>query len=336
MSNTIKYSEGSESLALNKGNWWIGTGDSNKGPTVESGYWNAINPPDGGYTVYLNKETNGPSIHSITSDENLISFTNKISGNNYTTVAECLVYYQTQDDKLCVNREYENIVTDGLVFNVDAGYLPSYPISGTTWYDLSGNRYDGSLINSPAYSSGNMDFGGTNSYISFGSDLNFNFTNFSVSIWAKSPTNIKGNTGFPIHVTNLIGKGNWNSRSCWALGYRSSSSLPANTIIFFSGMDWYSGPSYSVDLFDLSLWNNFVGVATPSDQKLYLNGELVSTVITTKRTSITNVEDFQIGRSSYISRFFDGKISSAQIYNKELTDSEVLQNYNAQKGRFGL
>jgi len=93
MSNPIKYSTGSETLALNKGNFYIGTGDVGKGPTSTTGYYNGITPPSGGYTIYLNKATGGPSIYTCTNDTELISLTNSIAGTSYTTANECLVYF---------------------------------------------------------------------------------------------------------------------------------------------------------------------------------------------------------------------------------------------------
>ena len=55
MPNAIKYNVSAETLALKKGNFWIGTGDVSKGPTSNTGYYNGITPPSGGYTIYLNK-----------------------------------------------------------------------------------------------------------------------------------------------------------------------------------------------------------------------------------------------------------------------------------------
>jgi len=51
------------------------------------------------------------------------------------------VYYAGQTDKICTNREYEGIVTDGLVLNLDAGFIPSYPKSGVFWGDISTNNH---------------------------------------------------------------------------------------------------------------------------------------------------------------------------------------------------
>lgn len=117
MANPIKYNTGSESRALNKGNWWIGTGDISKGPTASTGFWNGYDVPAGGYVVYLNKASNGPSIYAPANDAELISLTNQIANTSYTTVNECFTYFAGQDDKMVVNRNYENIVTDGLVLD---------------------------------------------------------------------------------------------------------------------------------------------------------------------------------------------------------------------------
>jgi hypothetical protein len=107
MPNAIKYNVSAETLALKKGNFWIGTGDVGKGPTSSTGYYNGITPPSGGYTIYLNKASGGPSIYTVTNDAQLISLTNTIAGASYTTVNECLVYFAGQTDKMCVNRDYE-------------------------------------------------------------------------------------------------------------------------------------------------------------------------------------------------------------------------------------
>ena len=73
MPNAIKYNVSAETLALKKGNFWIGTGDVSKGPTSNTGYYNGITPPSGGYTIYLNKANNGPSIYTVTNDAQLIN-----------------------------------------------------------------------------------------------------------------------------------------------------------------------------------------------------------------------------------------------------------------------
>ena len=65
MPNSIKYNTSAETLALKKGDFYIGTGDVSKGPTSTTGYYDGITPPAGGYTIYLNKAGNGPSINHL-------------------------------------------------------------------------------------------------------------------------------------------------------------------------------------------------------------------------------------------------------------------------------
>jgi len=318
MSNTIKYSEGSESLALNKGNWWIGTGDSNKGPTVESGYWNAINPPDGGYTVYLNKETNGPSIHSITSDENLISFTNKISGNNYTTVAECLVYYQTQDDKLCVNKEYENIVTDGLVLNLDAGYVPSYPTSGTTWYDLSGGGNDGSLVNGPTYSGGSMVFDGTDDWLNV--PITLNAGNFTYETVMKQ----FGSTSYQIFAAGTGGPSNGGTN---IQAFVNSSGGLVNLYAPVGGSGWKWGTYDNTGNFTATTNVNYhiVVVNLDTTWKIYVNGNLVGDIDSFVPTVGNRVG---IARNAMqAANDTSSQVSLVKIYNRALSSAEILQNF---------
>ncbi len=204
--------------------------------------------------------------------------------------------------------------------------------------DYSGNKNNSQqlqLISTPQWTndskvgSGAYKFDGVGNYIDFG-NTNFDYPEFTVSLWAKSITNLSTNPGFPIHVTNLIGNGNWNNANNWYIGYKSSSSDPATHLSFAYGISWSAGPSYSVNNYDLSQWNNFVGVATPTTQKLYINGKLVSTVNTT-HASVASSYNLQIGRSSYSSRFFNGSIDDVQIYSRALSAEEINLNYELTK-----
>jgi hypothetical protein len=84
-----------------------------------------------------------------------------------------------------------NIVTDGLVMYLDAANTKSYPGSGTTWNDLSGNSNNGTLINGPTFNpNGGIDFDGTDDYINFGNPTELNFTgNMSHEVWFTRNSN---------------------------------------------------------------------------------------------------------------------------------------------------
>jgi len=157
--------------------------------------------------------------------------------------------------------------------------------------------------------------------------------NSKMSTFPVGPTNTSGQTGFPIHVTNLVGKGNWNGNKSWRIGYKSSGSNPATFLTFGYGIAWSAGPELSVGSFDLSQWNYFVGVATATQQLLYLNGVLKDTKNLTK-ISVVNTDPLQLGRASYIDRFFSGNIAMVHIYNSALSSDDILQNFNATKWRF--
>ena len=114
MGNSVKYNSSAvEPFSLKKGNFYIGTGDVQKGP---SNFWSTITPPTGGYTIYLDKPSNGPSIYTPNNDSELIFITNQIAGTSYTTVNECLTYFAGQNDKMIFDQNCDEILTDGFLF----------------------------------------------------------------------------------------------------------------------------------------------------------------------------------------------------------------------------
>jgi len=327
MSNPIKYSTGTESLALKKGNFYIGTGDVGKGPTSSTGYYNGISPPSGGYTIYLNKETGGPSIYTASNDAQLISLTNSIAGQSYTTANECLVYFAGQTDKMVLNRNYEGIVTDGLVLNLDAGFTPSYPKNGTTWYDVGGSN-NGTLTNGPTFNSndgGSIVFDGTNDKIICQNSSSIDFDNtqsFTTCCW--------------VYLTSISGYEVFVGKHSGGVGYIPNLQWQGTT----PQLRWWINNNvnvvYSSNKTYINQWR-FVcmSVERPSNTGyIFEDGILVSSG-SVSSNNLSNNEVLQIG-NDYFGSALTGKISIVQIYNRLLTQSEVLQNYNAQKGRFGL
>lgn len=204
----IKYSTSAQTLALKKGNYWIGTGDVGKGPTSTTDYWNGITPPSGGYIIYLNKASGGPSIYTAANDSQLISLSNTIAGQTFATAAAALAWFSTQTDKMVFNRDYEAILTGALSLNLDAGFTPSYPRTGTTWYDTSAGVLNGTLTNGPTYDSadgGSIQFDGTNDYVTLGNQSSLGFTDgvFTAEAWTWIPSTWTAGSQYP----NLISKG---------------------------------------------------------------------------------------------------------------------------------
>jgi len=194
MPNSIKYSTSAQTLALKKGNFWIGTGDVGKGPSDATGYYNGVTPPSGGYTIYLNREgaPGDLSYRVVENDEGLISFTNEISNGSFTTISECFSYFATQGDKVCFNLDMDPVITEGLILNFDSRFVSSYPTSGSSIYDLSDSK-TGTLYNSPTFdgSNGSIVFDGVDDFmdLSFSYDIyNSNSPRaFSMEVWARHP-----------------------------------------------------------------------------------------------------------------------------------------------------
>lgn len=148
----------------------IGVNQVEYSPTSTTGWYAGISPPVSGYTVYVNKVTQGPSILVASNDNDLVSIAiSQGATSTVTTTAGALNYFASQSDMMVVNKNYNNIVTSGLVLNVDTSFVASYPVSGTSWYDISGSGNTGTLVNGPMFN--------TNGWISFdGVDDRFNYT----------------------------------------------------------------------------------------------------------------------------------------------------------------
>ena len=324
MPNPIKYNTSVETLALKKGNFWIGTGDVGKGLS----YWNGITPPVGGYTIYLNKATQGPAIFVAANDAALISITNRIAGANYTTTSECLSWFTTQVDKMVFNRDYESIITNGLVLNLDAGFSPSYPTTGTTFYDLISEANNGVLTNGPTYNigdGGHIIFDGTNDYVSI-TNFNYGRTSFSAESWIMYTANTSGykvgavgswvSGGSAQNQFLLFSEGAGGIAPGWAFFAITST----------TGTDFFVRDS---NYMLINTWYQLCGVFDGSSLKIYLNGELKNTSnIGSTVTVYNNNRPIEIGsfNASYNTQC---KVSSTRLYNRALSSSEINQNYYA-------
>ena len=337
MPNSFKYSASAQTLALKKGNFWIGTGDVGKGPTSTTDYWNGITPPAGGYTIYGNKGSNGPVIFTAANDAGLVTITNRLAGTNYTNANQCLEYFVQQSDSVCLNRDYEEIVTASLALNLDAGFTPSYPRRGSTWYDTSPEALNGTLTNGPTFDTadgGSIQFDGTNDYVTLGNQAALGFTNgiFTAEAWIWIPSSWTAGSQYP----NLISKGataGWDTdgwamfvfrdyfvagQKSWGCGIRNG----GTTNVVHSG----SCPVNS--------WIHIVMSLTGDTISLYQNGALLSRSSQTISPA-SNSTSVYVGADVNL-QCFPGYVAIARLYKTALSAAQVLQNFNAQKSRYGL
>ena len=329
MPNLIKSATTVSNGAIKRNNFLIGVNTSvDYGQTSSTGFWSGIVPPAGGYTVYAQKESQGPSIRVASTDSELIEIARQYGGTDINTVNDALNFFNGQSQYMVTNIDYENIVTNGLIFLSDAGYIPSYPRFGTTWSDLSGNNNNGALTNGPTYSSddgGSIVFDGINDYITILPNSVFNLTTaISFDFWFKSTRTVdsyistKKEDSFYICVGPT---GQIPNKMSFYLNGTSGGWLQSNT-------DVSTGNWTHISL----TWDG-------STSKIYVNGVLdisESRVGTLSTGNNVITLGTRLNASNNIVGTLLGNLASFSIYNRTLSASEALQNYNAQKSRFGL
>ena len=323
MPNAIKYSTSPQTLALKRGNFWIGTGDVAKGPTQQTDYWNGISPSIGGYTIYLNKSSNGPSIYTAVNNSELIFYTNLIAGTSYTTADECFLYYSTQTDKMVFNADYPAISTSGLALNLDAGFRPSYPATGASWYDLCSGGTSGTLINDPSFnadSGGSIVFDGSNDYVSLPSQTLFTNSSFTIALWMYPQVSSDG------IIFSAYGPGpGLNNR---AIHIRLTSTGVITFAFYNDDLTSSAGAFVNNEWQYLVCTYNF---ATDTST-IYVNG--VSKATGNQGPFIeTQTLTVRIG-NWFAQEYYRGRVSSLNLYNRSLSQTEILQNYNAQLSRY--
>jgi len=221
---------------------------------------------------------------------------------------------------------YGNIVRDGLVLCLDAAKKDSYPGTGTTWRDIAGGVITGSLVNGPTFDSanaGSIVFDGTNDYVNtFTPDLT---TTATIEMWCKIKSGYSGKM--------FCG---WLNYSVWCgnghIGYNTANS------------DLY-GINVSVvnSLGLVNNWKHYIfemrSDVSYSNNKIFING---SEQITSRQLGSENVSNRNfnngLGRISGWRRDtaypMPMDCSMFRVYNRALSETEILQNYNATKGRY--
>jgi hypothetical protein len=215
-------------------------------------------------------------------------------------------------------------VTSGLILNLDAGNITSYTGSGTTWYDLSGNNNNGTLTNGPTFSSVNggvIVFDGTNDYVDVGNKTITLNSGFTVDTWIKLNSNNRqqgffGINSYPSYITDF---------------YMDTD----NKMRFEFGISGTVSNVYSYQAFNTISWYNVVGTVTNSLISLYINGTFENSASVS--FTINQISgNISIGSYNASTLCSSANISINKLYNRALTVTEIQQNFNATKTRFGL
>lgn len=217
-----------------------------------------------------------------------------------------------------------SIVTSNLELCLDAGNPRSYGGSGTNWFDVSGNNKTGALTNGPTYNSsngGSFIFDGTDDYVSLGTF--FNYTNFTISLWVYPGStqvqyadifdnNHTGSQNFVCQQDNL----NTNQYQFACINATNSS---ATSVFTLTANIW---------TYLTFTWNNSVA-------SVYINGTLDSSGSAANPINYAS-PNLSIARWSAGGRNWNGRIGNFTAYSRVLSATEISQNFNALRGRYGI
>lgn len=226
--------------------------------------------------------------------------------------------------------------TSGSFLYIDAAQLRSYPTTGTTWTDLSGKSNNISLVNTPTFNStngGSLVFNGTNQYATVADNTSLRPTSFSIDVWFR-PTSFNTYSGI---VTKPA------TAAAWTPPYLSymirlnltgtqlecSTSTGGTYRQFAVNRTFVANTLYNVTF----TFNSATGAAV-----IYLNGSVLSSQTTTAGAITYAAHPVILGANhgaSPVGEYFPGSIYNTRIYNRILSATEVLNNFNTQKSRFG-
>lgn len=215
------------------------------------------------------------------------------------------------------------IVTTGLIAYYDAGNNVSYSGTGSIWYDISGNTLNANLINNPVYSSLN---GGNfiiekvfNNYVTIPHNVLFNFpTGMTISVWVKTTNAVDG---------YLATKGENSFFFC--IGPTGTTSGKASLFLQGTSGSW----AQSATTISTGNWVNISVTWNGTSTIFYVNGAIDSTSTRPGTMATGTSPVYFCWRNTPL---LNGNIAIYMFYNRALTASEILQNYNSKKARYGL
>jgi hypothetical protein len=231
-------------------------------------------------------------------------------------------------------------IEGGLRLHLDTAEPASYPGSGTTWFDLSGNSNVGTLINGVGYNSangGSLVFDGINDHCLLPTNF-FPFpvlNTFTISLWFRS-TQTTGGTIFAQQGNNNPDSGTG--------GYVPVIYLLTTGILRVEPFWTANAENFitSTNALNNGAWHNIVITFNVNTVRLYVNSVFNSQRTGLTLTSFTTTYSYIVGAGFIEStravgtNYFNGNISTFGFYNRVLSDLEISQNFNAVRGRYGI
>jgi hypothetical protein len=218
------------------------------------------------------------------------------------------------------------IVTDGLVLCLDAGNTKSYPGIGTDWFDLSGNGNNGSLVNMDganfnSANGGSLTFDGSNEYLITPTTILNTNIGFTIELW------IYINDPQPVYPNFWS---YWYSDSPFSFEWGTYANPGGQGRFYFK--DSATGSSLASPYIG-NQWANITFGCNATIPFLYTNG---NSPVTGGNFTNTDITITNLLRNNGGSLYYKASQSSIRFYNRALSASEVKQNFNALRGRFGI
>ncbi len=216
-----------------------------------------------------------------------------------------------------------SIATSGLILCVDAGNPRSYPGTGTTVTDISGTNNNGTLTNGTSYVSSGaasyFSFDGVDDFINLPINSGFNTSSVTFEVWCR----LQDRSNRHILLVNWQGNALEVNSDRSVVMYNFSSGGQLGALTSASAISW-------------DTWVHLVGVYDNTAQALYtyVNGILSATRTSTPST-IYSVSVHKISGTDYGGQIL-GRVSVAKHYNFALSGTQILQNFNALRGRYGI
>jgi hypothetical protein len=318
MPNGVKYKQGNLSGSFQKSNVALGVSGS-LGPTATTGFYSMPTPQSGKYIISEVSPSSNPTFFAPQNDSEVIRLARQegATGENIASAAAAVRWMAAQPNLLVSNYEYPPIVTNGLVMAFDSTYSGSYPAGGgSTIYDLmSSNSYSGTIYGNPSWANNISNL--TICLLLTKTSTGTGYANHPINKW-NTAYNV--NASFVLyHFENYQGN-NQDGQLGW-YGYGTNSGWANIGSYGFTRLS--VGQTKWVALqYNSSQGGQAWVNGSKSGGRSGNNGNLGPTTSTTY--------DFQVYIPDQIGT---GYISHVLFYNRELTDTEMTQNYNAVSSR---
>jgi hypothetical protein len=319
----IKYTTTNVSSSVRLGNIALGVNAVDYGPSSTTNWANAVPPLNGGYAIYYYSGT-ALRMRTAADDTTLITVAGQIMGTTYASAAAALSGLAAGGFTV-VYVNPPNIVTNGLVLNMNAGLVMSYPRTNLTWYDISGNAYNGTLTNGTTFNSttNSMVFDGTDDIVDVSSPASLNPGNNDFTIDYLCYVNSSAGASCVIEAR---GDGLW--------GFLGIAYYPGGYISLFLNNVANGANNQNVYLSTTApvqrgVWFHTAIVVNRNTNQItfYYNGiQVGSPVNTVSGTIAGGGYRYWIGGDLGGSPM-NGNIAAYRQYNRTLSASEVLQNY---------